>query len=304
LLGNYESASEYAGASMTLGNPNEVSVSSNWYAFQRDFSTWYRESPAQIDMVAFRQAFPQGRLLRMRMPSGLLHFSTVRSVTAPIDGENVRITLETAIPADCSLNATGGWIAPVNAIRYFVRNAPAAELAPEALATTGPMAQLIREEVQPGDKVTPLFPVVNGRGAGTRVVLDYIVGFNLEFTSTQPTAPGLPDQYGPGQAAPQAPDNDNTPPTEGEITAATDAVNLNPERVRSVVIDIAVRTPESDPTFPFTLNDGDNCRRMRCFQVFAAPPRDDANNVISGPAARVRRVRAEVFLPNIANEGY
>ena len=256
-------------------------------------------------MAAFNRAFPEGRMLRMRMPSGLLHFSTIASVTPSVDGENIKIALDTAMPADCALNATGGWIAPVNTIRYFVRNAPAAELPAEAAETTGPMAQLIREEVQPGDKVTPLFPVVNGRGRGHArgPRLRRRVQPRVHEHAADPARPARM-QYTPGQALPQAADNDHTPPSASDNTAATIAINAFPERLRSVVVDIAVRTPESDPTFPFALDDGENCTRMRCFQVFAAPSRDEANGVVAGPAARVRRVRAEVFLPNIANEGY
>jgi hypothetical protein len=300
LMGNYESASEYAGASLTLGNPAEISVSRNWYAFYRDFTNWYTGDPLAPDWNAFRRAFAPGRMVRMRMASGLLHFSTIRGVTEPVGAQDPMITLDTAVPADCAVNGTGGWVAPVSTIHYFVRNAPAAERAADAAATSGPMAQLIREEVQPGDKATPLFAVVNGRGAGTRVILDYVVGFNLEFTSTAGTGPNQPDQYLPGASRPQAPDNDDVdPPTAAEMAADTVALNANPERARSAVIDIAVRTPDQDPTFPWVMDDGQNCTRLRCFQVFAPTGNPDV-----GPAARVRRMRTEVFLPNIANEGY
>jgi hypothetical protein len=131
------------------------------------------------------------------------------------------------------------------------------------------VAQLLRQEVLPTDKITPLA----NNPAPTRAVLDYVVGFNLAFTLNGAKVPLGPDNYTPSNST----NNDAV-------------VNVNTEKIRAVTIDLAVRGPLQDPSLPWTQA---GCANMRCFQVSGAPG-----------AARVRRMRAEVFVPNIAYENY
>jgi prepilin-type N-terminal cleavage/methylation domain-containing protein len=272
LIGNYETASEYAG--VTMVDNNTVMVSDNWHAFRRDFTTWYEPPPGVLrnDEPAIERAFPQNRLVRLRLTNNLYHFGQVLSISgeAAQPPGDLTINLTQPIAANCLSSVDGAFIAPVNALHYVVRNAPAGTLA-EARAgglLTGPMAQLVREEVLPTDKTTAF------GNNNTRAILDFVVGFNLEFTLTAATGAGNPDQY--------VIDQTQTLPAN---------VNNAVERVRSVIVDLAVRTPEQDPTFPWTAAD---CLGQRCYRVFDDRP----------GAARVRRMRAEVFVPNIAAEGY
>ncbi len=132
-----------------------------------------------------------------------------------------------------------------------------------------PVAQLVRMEVDPTDKTNVL------AGTTPRSLLDFVVEFNLSFVLNGVTAVNQPDNYAPGVPTP--------------LGAAT--VNVNTELIRAVVIDLAVRTPQQDPRLPWTQA---GCANLRCFQVSDVAP----------GAARVRRARAEVFVPNVAFEGY
>jgi hypothetical protein len=69
-------------------------------------------------------------------------------------------------------------------------------------------------------------------------------------------------------------------------------VNASPHLIRAIAITLAVRAPSTDPGMRFF-----NCGNLQCMQL-------DATAGPGGPAARVRTLRAEVFLPNLANEGY
>jgi hypothetical protein len=146
------------------------------------------------------------------------------------------------------------------------------------------MAQLMRREVDPTNRTQPLaIPV--GAGAATtnsRALLNFAVAFNLSFTMTTLQPAGQPDVYTPGL---QVAD------TDGAITAA-------PERIRAVSIMLAARTPQEDPTLPWVRA---ACAiNWSCYQVFPKPV--GAANPMG--AARVRWLRSEVFVPNIAYEGY
>jgi len=276
LMANYETSSEYPGVSMV--SPGTISLGANWHAFRRDFTNWYNPVPAlATDADALQRAFAVGRLVRLRLSTNLYHFAQVTRVTIPAAAAPEAITIDIApqLPADCQAAAATAWIAPVSAIRYTVRDATANSLDVERFTgANGLMAQLVREEVAPTDKRTPLLFGANAQ-PNRRAILDYVVGFNLWFTMNGAAGGiGVRDTYAVGP---------------GTDTALT--VNANPERIRSVIIDLAVRTPEQDPTFPW---DVDNCAGMRCYRVFADRP----------GSARVRRARAEVFVPNIASEGY
>lgn len=72
-----------------------------------------------------------------------------------------------------------------------------------------------------------------------------------------------------------------------EGTAAETAINANPERVRVVIVDLAVRTPVEDPGLPFVASDGGMTTRYEA----------DKDQLGS---ARVRHAHIEVPLRNIA----
>jgi hypothetical protein len=279
LFGNFETSSDYSNVTMITGQ--QIEVDHDWHAFRRDFLNWHDNAVAatySFNAAAFAEAFTTGRLIRIQTTQGLRHFARVTGITAPDAVSDVRLNFDTAIPGACNGAVDGGWVAPVSAMRYTVRNATGVE-AERFPNTHGLVGQLIREEVLPTTKNQPLLDG-NGNPVNRRAILDYVVTFNLAFTMNGATAPGNPDAYVPGTTT---------------NVAAT--VNLNPERIRAVAIELAVRTPEQDPSFIWTAA---GCANLACFQVFPAPP------VVGGRPgfARVRRARAEVFAPNVAYEGY
>lgn len=265
MMGNYETASEYADATLDTTTNDRIKVEETWHAFRNDFTRWHAAAPDTFDLDAFKAAFPVGRLIRLRTTRDLYHFATVLSVTAPAGTDGPTITFAPRVPISCNKDMNPGWVAPISTIRYFPRN----EVNPPAANADsfGPMAQLVRQEVDPTDKLVPLKD-----GPPARVVLDYLVAFNLAFVMNDPgLSTGQADNFVPG--------------------VTTVNLGLSPERVRAVRVLLAARTPEQDEKFPW---DATTCARLRCFQVFAKRP----------GAARVRTVHAEVFLPNVAFEGY
>jgi prepilin-type N-terminal cleavage/methylation domain-containing protein len=277
LFANYETSDAYPGITLTdPANPTTIALSQSWHAVQRDFTDWSQvvglAQPA-FDMTAFRQAFAVGRLVRIQTSGRLRHFALVTGVTAPVGGvSDPTITFNPAVPANCVAAVAEGTVAPVSKIRYHVLNATGAE-AQRFANTTGDVGQLVREEVQP-DAYPNLLA-----GTVPRVILDYVVSFNLSFAMTAETVSGAADNYAPGVYI-------NTPGT----------VNGSPQRIRAVQIDLAVRTPEQDATLTWTQA---GCAGMACFQVFPT-----TGALGRRGAARVRRMRTEVFVPNVAYEGY
>jgi prepilin-type N-terminal cleavage/methylation domain-containing protein len=282
MFGNYETGSEYPG--VTLINDTTIAIDQDWQSFQRDFTDWPGGRAGTYMPAWFDQAFMPNRLIRIQTTRRRRHYAQIVSVTHPAatSTNDVLVQFTPAIPATCAAEVTGGWVAPISAIRYFVRDAPTAENERFA-GTTGSFAQLIRSEVLPTDKVTAFADPDDN--TYPRVVLDYVVGFNVAFTMNTATATGQPDSYVAGSLVGDL--SDNIPAFSGN---AQQMVYNNPERIRAVSIELAVRAPEQDPRMPFT----SNCANMRCFQVFSDRP----------GAARVRRERADVFVPNVAFEGY
>lgn len=291
LMGNYETSNEYPG--VTLLNPalaNSISFRLNSYAVGEDFINWYQPSTGdQFDVPAFNRAFVPGRLIRIRTTTGTSHFARI---TATVPGNTQTPSDSTItfanepVPPACTNSVNNGWVAPISAIRYFVQNAPADTIDAQRNQGHGPIAQLWRQEVLPTDKVTPLpdadaDPTTGDPGAPRRIA-DYVVGFNLAFTVNTQPGPNLPDVYTVGATT------DNTTGVD-PATAPRD----NPERIRAVSIDLAVRTPEQDSALPWSTG-ALGCGNLRCFQVFSDRP----------GVARVRRMRAEVFVPNVAAGGF
>lgn len=260
MFGNYETGAEYPG--VMHATSTQITVSQRWQSFQHDFTNWYSSTPTGFDAAAFNDAFTVNRLIRIQTAKGLRHFARVTQVIAPtVSDPNaaVGIVFTPAIPDACLNDVDNGWVAPVSTLRYSVRN---------AVGSTD-VAQLLRENVLPGDKTT----LLSASPAMRRAILDYVVGFNLRFTLNGDNAIGNADNYVPGAS------------TEDDTT-----VNNNPQYIRSVTIDLAVRAPLPDPKLGWSAA---ACANMRCFQVSDTPG-----------AARVRRLRSEVFVPNVAFEGY
>lgn len=273
MYGNYETTAEYPNVQRV--NATTVSIGRSSHAYQTDFWQWYNGgNPPLPDTFALTRAFAPGRLIRIRTTGNQFHFATVTGVAAEDPATDAQLTFTPAIPAACLASTDGAWVAPVSAIRYYPRNDPNPPVDPPPF---GPMAQLVREEVQPGAPATALAltePSNNAFGyTNTRVVLDYLVSFNLGFVATTANGPNARDTYVPGTD-----------------TTAAGIVNVTPELIRAVTIELSARTPEQDPKLPW----GNCTGNLLCYQVYDDRP----------GAARVRTLKAEVFVPNIAFEGY
>jgi hypothetical protein len=167
------------------------------------------------------------------------------------------VTLTDNVPAIC--NMTGGWIAPVSIMEYTVVNATDTED-----ASDGRMTVLRRTEMQPNARTTPLtIPSGNGLPFDDRALLDYVVRFNVDFIM-----------------------RDTNTRVMNYVLRTPAEVAANPEYIRGVVLDVAVRTAQSEADFTSVVT-------QAMFRV-TSPGRG---------AARVRRARAELLLPNIANRG-
>jgi hypothetical protein len=146
------------------------------------------------------------------------------------------VTLNTAIPAQC--NANGGWIAPVNTLRYSAVNATG----DEAGRQTNRNVVLRRTELDPANKANALLQAGGNVPVDDRDILDYTVLFNVGFMMT----------------------DNGSPNTVNFVAAPLANVIVRPEQVRGVIIDLAARTPEHEPEFSNIVNG-------LAFRVLATP---------------------------------
>jgi prepilin-type N-terminal cleavage/methylation domain-containing protein len=162
-----------------------------------------------------------------------------------------------------SCNVNAGWIAPINTMYYHVENAPA-NSSQLSRGATNRVSVLRRTEVKPDDKDNPLTPGGTSVPLEDRSLLDFVVLFTVDFMMSQATPMRV--NFAPGLDT---------------------LVRSNPEQIRGVIIEIAARTAEHEPEFF-------NAANGLSFRVLALPTRG---------AARVRRLRAELLMPNIAYRG-
>lgn len=273
LIGNYATSNEYPGVVGGGPGSNTITLTINpittWHSVLTDFGWAANGAATPIVNEAFVQrAFPRNGLIRLESQTGMRHFATL-ATPAVVAGNNISMTFVPPVPAACDMS--GGRVVPLQVIRYGTQLSALNTV--EGDRATGQIAQLVRTQRQPTNSnlVVP--------GSATRVVLDYLAAFNLAFTLTRaPTGPITPDDYIPGASIDR---------TEDPIR-----VNANPERIRAIAVELSERAPSTDPGMRFF-----NCANLRCFQI-------NPEAGVGGPAARVRTLRTEIFLPNIANEGY
>lgn len=268
LMGNYATTGEYMGVTVSPNNMT-FTIPTTSQSFTRDFTNWYaangRGAGACSD-VALQAAFPKGRLVRVRNLNDTNGFGVVSTAACSTGGAaTADITLTAAING---CNPTGGWISPISAIHYYAENAKLTEVS--RTTTPNRVVQLRRTEVDPTDKTKALTvtDAAGTRNADDRVVLDYVVRFTVDFLI-----------HAAGQ------------PRNVVLTPATEkSVQDNPEFARTAIIELAARTAEHEPDMDVT----GNTSRFAPFRLL--------KNVRG--AARTRALRAEVFMPNIAFEGY
>jgi hypothetical protein len=150
---------------------------------------------------------------------------------------------------------TGGWISPVNTMFYRVVNAESGEDDTQKRVTV-----LRRTEVMATARTSVLQATVGADkiNVDDRALLDYVVRFSVDF-------------FGMFNGT-----VNYVPMTQAEW-------QLNPELIRGVLLDVAVRTPQQETDFT-------NDVPQAAFKLYQGLG-----------AARVRRLRAELLLPNVAN---
>ena len=275
MVGNYTTSNEYpiqqdvSASTIQL----DINVTSTWHSLQTDFG-WNPTTQFQqplVDGGLIAAAFPQGGLIRIQTTGRVRHFATLTS-PAVIAGNTVMLTFTPPLPPECQSMVKQGWVAPLNIIRYGAVMSAAGT--PESDRITGGVAQLLRTEVQPDNKVLAFGATV------PTVVLDYLASFNLSFTMNAPTCGlGITDCYGAAIGV----------PTNNEAV-----VNANPELVRAVTVELAVRAPSID-TGAVWPPPGTPTPQLMVMQL---------DRAAQNRGARVRFLRSEIFLPNIAYEGY
>jgi prepilin-type N-terminal cleavage/methylation domain-containing protein len=277
LIGNYTTSNAYVIDSVA---PNGLSVMIHAnpitirHATQVDFG-WTADGRGvatnAVNLALVQRAFPINSLVRIES-TGRDHQFVLISANPQLVGNNIQLSFNRPLERDCLASAYLGTIAPLQVIRYgAVRSAANTIAGDRAPGATGQIAQLVRTQQMPTAKNTPL------AGVPARVVLDYLAAFDLSFTMSSTTIDGNDDNYAIGASADRV-------DLEGPV-------NLAPERVRAVTVTLAVRAPSTDPGMRFF-----NCQNLRCFQI-------DPTAGVGGPAARVRFMRSEIFLPNLALEG-
>ena len=250
LTGNYATSGEYAEITV---DGELVTFPTNWQSFRRDFSRWNDTAASSCDNEAFQAAFAPNRLVRLHSLNGGFFYAAIATASC-VDDSRAQVRLKTAVPASCGM--TNGWIAPVNTISYAVEAATAAERGNDPHMTI-----LRRTEVRPDARSTALTLPASEVSVDTRAIAENVVRFRLDFLARNTAS--VVTNFLP-------------------ISAAN--VIANPERLRGVIIDIAVRTAQQESNF--------------LSKVLGAAYIVDSE---APGAARVRRAHAELLLPNIAS---
>jgi hypothetical protein len=264
---------EYPG--LVVNGANSVSLNTTpgqaWHSVQADFG-WNPGNGAATTVMNPQEivrTFPNGSLIRIQTRTGRRHFATLGAAPT-VSGNAITFTFNPPMSSLCQSEADFGWIAPLRIVRYGVELSSANSLDTDRV-TGNTFAQLTRSILQ-APAMTPI--------GQSRAILDYAATFNVSFVMNANNLPGQTDSYVIGR-------------TVDEIAPGTEmaAVNNFPERVRSLVVELGVRAPDVDPGMVWP------CPWQSCMALHP-------NTVAGSPAARVRVLRSEVFLPNIAFEGF
>jgi prepilin-type N-terminal cleavage/methylation domain-containing protein len=220
LTGNYATSGEYPGITLE-SDGKTVDIPMNWQSFRRDFTVWSGLSAGTCVPEAFEAAFPVGRMVRLHGLTERNFYSYVDRTTCT-GADTAQIVLTSTVPAVC--NMTGGWIAPVSFMRYWVTDTSAAE---GTRVGANRVSVLRRTEVKPGQRTAALTTTTGTTPIDDRAILDYVVRFNVDFMLRIPTNANIIN-----------------------FVPATDIATIaNPERVRGAIIDLVARTAEHEPEF-------------------------------------------------------
>lgn len=267
MVGNYATTSRYVIAS-AIGTLARIDGSTQ--GFRDSFGI----QGTDFDADVFNDVFRAGRYLHIEDTDGDHFFVRITGTDAGSLSVNFTPSLNSGSGNCVSGALRQAFVSPLMRIEYTVVDAgnatvnlnnifggPAQQTL-DAQRGTVPSV-LIRREVAFDPAATP---VPNSE----RIVLDFVANFDVDIIADTNAAPGLP------------------PNIVLMDDFATQALTLNnPQQVRSVIIDLATRTADQDESFPFVPRAA-NAPLTR-YQVNPGRP----------GAARVRGLRAEVFLPNV-----
>lgn len=262
LMANYSTSGEYRGVQLN-GTRDGVVVPITSQSFKRDFSHWYAaggQAAETCNQTALQAAFVPGRLVRVHGKSDRNAYAVSDGATCTSASTVASIDFKASLSPACS-NLEGGWVSPLNAIRYRVENAAGVE---DSRSSPETVAVLRRTEVDPSAKGQALTATIGGveRNVDDRVVLDHIVRFSVEFLLTNAS---------------------NAPRTLNFVPADQPVVQADPQRVRGAIVELVARTPEHESEMSSSVPG------LRPFKL--SPTRG---------AARTRSLRAELLLQNIA----
>lgn len=285
LTGNYETGDTYLAESLGPAG-NTITFQRCWPAFQRSFG-----SPPPIgtppgapsvgicecDEIRFNRVFQQDRLVHVKTREGFHFFSRISGASA------CTVQLGESIPVGTSRAGgigEGAVVSPLSRIEYTVLSG--AELTSAGLTHLVPThasadalgdipAVLVRREVNFSENHCAPSTV---RPDSTEVILEYVANFDLAAMVDVAVPPALPIlNFERGVRV--------------QDRSAGSASNLGPHQFRSLVLELAARTPRSDRNFPWIARIAD-APLMR-FQIRA----DDTH------AARVRSIHSEITLLNL-----
>jgi type II secretory pathway component PulJ len=283
LTGNYVTSDAYLATGLANGAGSAITLQRNWQGFRRDFGVW----GSTFDADVFEEVFRPGRYLHIQTIQGMHFFVEITGVDAA--SATINFTPSLGVGGNCVVGlADGATVAPISRVEYAVTDitatADGSELRPVGGRVTsadddyrGQVAnQLVRREVGFDAAAAP-------DDATTRVVLEYVAFVDYGLIVDQQTTPGA------------APNLQEVRGAAAETLTANDPSLAH--RVRSVLVSLAARTAEQDPRFPWVdAAAGD--------PATGTPPTRyrvvSTDSEFQG-AARVRSLRSEIFVPNVAN---
>jgi hypothetical protein len=294
-VGNYASGDSYLAVGLDAVG-GTIFLQAEWQSFRRDFggvppARGQELVPGAVfDPDRFNAVFRVGRLLHITNQQGN-HFFVRITGTAPNQAAvSFAPPLGVGGPGVGGL-AGGSEVAPLSRIRYMVTNfdgpgdwdalLPASGQAETQQDARGlANAFLVRQELDGNNNV-----MTDAQGGRLeRIVLEYVANVDYRFVLDL-ALPGMPPQLLEGGGE------------NGQINNLLGDVRLGmvpqPQALRSVIVSLSARTPEQDPRFAWVEGAQGNPA------TGLAPTRYRVNPDLPG-AARVRTLRSEIQLPNVA----
>lgn len=296
LVGNYATRSEYLidGLDNIGASAQGAYLQTEWQAFRRDFvnpASWGQPFTMSMLSTTFQTVFKPLRWMRLQNQDGFKFFVTITGTNATQGLPRVDFTSNPTLPIGSACvggNMRGGKAAPLSMIRYRLIDGTAAGSSPDNATLKGADIQLVREELRPDTGALLSAGDASLQNSSQSALLDYVVSFNVR--AVMDASDGVANQ----QPCMWLYDNGNNISPSGTCSVPTSGNQFNSitNQVRSVIIDLSVRTPEPDINFPWPGG------------VITAPPIDRyrpqsfINNQTG--AFRVRSLHAEIFVPNLA----